>query len=50
MKTTLLLKAASALVQNKKAKIIFVGLQFVFLTYQLLKSKKKKKQNPQIEK
>ncbi len=36
MKPTLLLGAASVLMRSKKAKLIFVGLQFGYLAYKLI--------------
>jgi hypothetical protein len=45
MKPTVLLGVASAIMSKKKYKIIFVGLQFGYLTYKLLQRRKAKKQN-----
>jgi len=40
MKPTSLLGIGSALVSSRKFKLIFVGAQFAYLAYKLLKSKK----------
>jgi hypothetical protein len=42
MKPTFLLGVASTLVKNRKAQIVFVGLQFGYLIYKLLQDKDKK--------
>lgn len=43
MKPTLLLGAASALMRSRKAKIIFVGLQFGYLAYKLISNRRQSK-------
>lgn len=48
MKPTILLGVASALMPNKKYKILFVGLQFGYLTYKLLQKQKRKSCNKTI--
>jgi len=45
MKTTTLIGVASALVRSKKYKILFVGAQFAYLGYQLVKKHKRKKRD-----
>lgn len=39
----LLLGAASLLVKNRKAQLLFIGLQFVYIAYKVLETKKPKK-------
>ncbi|KPM32147.1 Hypothetical protein I595_1796 [Croceitalea dokdonensis DOKDO 023] len=45
MKTTTLIGVASALVRSKRYKILFVGAQFAYLGYQLVKKHKRKKRD-----
>ncbi|MFS4418257.1 hypothetical protein [Maribacter sp. 2307ULW6-5] len=42
MKPTIILGAASALMRSKRAKLLFLGLQFGYLTYRLVKEKRQK--------
>lgn len=42
MKPSFLLGAATVLFKNRKAQIIFVGLQFGYLVYKLLQDNEKK--------
>lgn len=50
MKPTILLGVASAIMTKKKYKIIFVGLQFGYLTYKLLQRTKNSRRKQALEK
>ncbi|AWX44461.1 hypothetical protein HME9304_01462 [Flagellimonas maritima] len=43
MKKSSLIGIASALVKSRKLKLIFVGAQFAYLGYQLVRKRKQKK-------